>query len=154
MARPAMNVETSSKHFTKEEIKKRKEVEDRLKGGVDKIKPPTYLSKNQKVIFKFIVKELKASEILCNLDIYVLTNCAIAIDRVQEAEKLLDKDILNKDALRVKDSYNKEFFRYCNELSLSPQARAKIGSLKLNTEAEKVDPLVKALEKLNNDKRK
>lgn len=153
MARPAKSVETSSKHFTKAEIKKRKEVEDNLKGGVDKIKkPPSYLSKNQKAIFKFIVSELEASNILCNLDIYILTNCAIAIDRVQTAEKLLNENILNKEALKIKDSYNKELLRYMNELSLSPQSRAKIGSLKLQSDKDKDDPLAKALERLHGEK--
>jgi len=63
------------------------------------------LNSNAKKIFKYIVSELTASNILCNLDIYVLTNCAIAIDRIQEVEKILNEDILNKDALKLKESY-------------------------------------------------
>ena len=35
-----------------------------------------------------------------------------------------------------------EFFRICNELCLSPQARAKLANINANAEAEKVDPLL------------
>ena len=44
-----------------------------------------------------------------------------------------------------KDKYTKDFFRCCNELSLSPQARAKIGSLALQAKEKEEDPLIKAL---------
>jgi P27 family predicted phage terminase small subunit len=145
MARPAKSVDTMSKNLTKEEYENRKQAEEKLKGGNDKIKPPTYLSASQKKIFKYIVDELKASNILCNLDIYILTNCSIAIDRIQEAEKILNADILNKDALKLKESYTKDLFRYTNELSLSPQSRAKLANINVNAQAEKEDPLLKAM---------
>jgi len=145
MARPTKNVATMSKHFTKEELEARKQAEEKLKGGTDKIKPPSYLNYGSKKIFKYIVKELESSGILTNLDIYVLASCAVALDRIQEAEKLLNEDILNTNALRIKDSYMKEFFRCCNELSLSPQSRAKLGNLNLQNKSKKEDPLLKVL---------
>lgn len=145
MARPCKSIDTTSKNWTKEEYKKRKDAEESLKGNNDKIKPPQYLNTNAKKIFKYIVLELKASNILCNLDIYILTNCAIAVDRIQEAEKLLNDDILNKDALKVKDSYMKDLFRCTSELSLSPASRAKLASINVNTKVDKEDPLLKAI---------
>lgn len=134
-----------SKNLTKDEYNKRKKAEDDLKGGNDKIKPPPYLSTAQKKIFKYILTELEISGILCNLDVFLLTNCCIAIDRMQEAEKIMNKDILNKDALKIKESYAKELFRYTNELSLSPQSRAKLGNLNLNAQADSNDELLNAL---------
>ncbi len=141
-----------SKNLTKEEYEARKEAEQNLKGGTDKIKPPTYLNTKAKKIFKYIVKELESSGILTNLDIYVLSGCAVAIDRIQEAEKLLNEDLLNKDALKVKDSYAKEFFRYCNELSLSPQSRAKLANINVNAQQEKENPLLQILQKSGDGK--
>lgn len=145
MARPCKSVELMSHHFTKEELEVRKQEEEKLRGNNDSIKPPSYLNSNAKKIFKYIVAELDSSGILTNLDNYILANTSIAIDRIQEAEKLLNTDILNKDALRVKENYMKDFFRCCNELSLSPASRAKLANININTKTDKEDPLLKAL---------
>lgn len=148
MARPCKPIETQSRHNTKEEIEARKKQEEKLKGLADKIKPPKHLNKDQKKIFKYIVDELKASGILSNLDIYVLATCSIAISRLTEIEKQINEDITNlwdKTLMSSKDKYTKDFFRCCNELSLSPQARAKIGSLALQAKEKEEDPLIKAL---------
>lgn len=145
MARPCKSVDVMSKHFTKEELENRKQAEENLRGNNDKIKPPTYLNANAKKIFKYIVSELEASGILTNLDNYILANTAIAIDRIQEAEKILNDDILNKDALKVKESYMKDLFRCTTELSLSPASRAKLANINVSSTAEKEDPLLKVL---------
>lgn len=148
MARPCKPIETQSRHNTKEEIEARKQQEEKLKGLADKIKPPNYLNKEQKKIFKYIVDQLKASGILSNLDIYVLSTCSISISRLIEIEKKVNEDInrlWDKDLMSSKDKYTKDFFRCCNELSLSPQARAKIGSLALQAKDKEEDPLIKAL---------
>ena len=135
MARPCKSIEAQSRHNSKEDIEKRKDTEEKLKGLADKIEfPPEYLTKEQKLIYKEIVNELKASQILSNLDIYILSSCSIAIDRLQYIEEIINKNpraLMNKDLMSAKDKYNKDFYRCCNELSLSPQSRAKFGSLSL-----------------------
>ena len=50
----------------------------------------------------------------------------------------------NPALVRTKDSYTKAFFRYCNELSLSPQSRAKLANINLQASNEE-NPLIKAL---------
>lgn len=148
MARPSKPISMQSRHNTKEEIEKRKKQEERLKGLSDKIKPPKHLTKNQKKIFKFVVDQLKASGILSNLDIFMLTTCAIAVDRINEIEEMINKEpilLRDKDLMGSKDKYSKEFFRCSNELSLSPQARAKIAGLNLQAKEKEDDPLIKAL---------
>lgn len=145
MARPCKSIDVMSKNLTNEEKEARKQAEEKLKGGNDKIKPPAYLGKEAKKIFKYIVIELQDSGILTNLDVYILASCANAIARIQAAEKLLNDDLLNKDALKVKDSYMKEFFRCCNELSLSPQSRAKLANINVQAKEQKEDPLLKVL---------
>ena len=146
MARPTKSVELISKHLTQEEVTSRKENEQKLKGNCDKLKPPSYLTPSQKKIFNYILKNLEASNILGNLDIYVLTNCSVAIDRIQMMEQEINKntDLLNcKIFMSSKDKYSKDFFRYCNELSLSPQSRAKLANI--NIKSNEVDPLIEAL---------
>jgi phage terminase small subunit len=67
---------------------------------------------------------------------------------MQEIEKLINKDIANlrdKSLLSAKDKYTKDFFRCCNELSLSPQSRAKLGNINFQVKAKEDDPLLKVL---------
>lgn len=149
MARPCKSIEGQSRHNSKEDIEKRKETENKLRGLADKIEfPPDYLTEEQKLIYKEIFNELKASQILSNLDIYILSSCSIAIDRLQYIEQIINKNpraLMNKDLMSAKDKYNKDFYRCCNELSLSPQSRAKFGSLSLKAKEKEEDPLTKAL---------
>ena len=133
------------KNITKEEKKDRLEGEQRLKGNEDNISPPGYLNKKQKSIFRYIVKNLEASGILGNLDIYVLTTCCIAIDRLQEIETLINEDfskLYDKALLSAKDKYTKDLYRCCNELSLSPQSRAKLANIDVQAKEEEQDPLL------------
>ncbi|MBS4957984.1 MAG: P27 family phage terminase small subunit [Clostridium sp.] len=149
MARPCKSIEAQSRHNSKEDIEKRKETEEMLKGLADRVEfPPEYLTKGQKLIYKEIFNELKASQILSNLYIYILSACSIAIDRLQYIEEIINKNpraLMNKDLMSAKDKYNKDFYRCCNELSLSPQSRAKFGSLSLKAKEKEEDPLIKVL---------
>ena len=47
--------------------------------------------------------------------------------------------------LTIKDKYTKDLLRGCNELSLSPQSRAKLGNLALNNKEKDNDALLKIL---------
>lgn len=148
MARPSKSVKVISKNLTKEEKMIRETTEELLKGGTNKITPPKYLNSEQKKIFKRIVEMLKASNILGNTDVYLLAQTAIAINRLQEIERLINEDIENlrdKELMRAKAEYTKEFFRCCNELSLSPQSRAKLGNINLQAKQQQEDPLLKVL---------
>jgi P27 family predicted phage terminase small subunit len=148
MARPTKSVKTMSKNLTKEEKNARLETEEKLKGSADKISPPSHLNARQKKIFNYIVDEMKASGILGNLDVHILGVCAISIDRIQQIEKMINKDIdkiLDKNLMSAKDKYTKEFFRCCNELSLSPQSRAKLGNINVQAKQQDEDPLLKVL---------
>jgi P27 family predicted phage terminase small subunit len=148
MARPSKSVKTMSKNLTKEEIAIRTQTEEKLKGDANSIFPPSHLNSRQKKIFNYIVSQLEASGILGNLDIYILSTCVIAIDRLQEIERKINKDITllsDKDLMAAKDKYTKDLFRSVNELSLSPQARAKLGNINLQTKQQAEDPLLQLL---------
>jgi len=148
MARPCKAIDTTSKHWTKEELAARKEAEEKLKGNVDSVKPPVYLNLAQKRIFKFIVKELSASSILCNLDIFVLSTYCIAVDRLEAIETQINNDIsklYDKDLMVTKEKYTKDLWRGTSELSLSPQSRAKLGNLSLQVKTQTEDPVAKAI---------
>lgn len=157
MARPAKAINTNSMKMSKKERKEREENEEKLRGDNNKIKPFSYLTKRQKAIFKDILNNLN-KEILSNLDTYLLNQTAITIERLESIEKAInkaskvtDEDGKIKDKLdaktiinlkSVRDMYSKDFFRCCNELSLSPQARAKIS---INTTPQKKKTLMDIL---------
>lgn len=132
-----------------QEVKKRRmEAEEKLRGLDDKLIPPSYLTDKQIEIFHYIVEELKASKLLGNLDIFILVTCVIAIDRVQQIERQINEDsnfLLNKQLLVSKDKYTRDFFRCLNELSLSPQSRAKLGNINLLEKEKAEDPVLKVL---------
>lgn len=149
MGRPCKVISSQSRHNTKAEIEKRQQVEENIKGKSDKIKQaPKHLNESQVKIYNYIVNELADTEILNNLDVYMLTTCSVAVDRLTYIEDLINKKpaaLLNQKVMSAKDKYTKDLYRCCNELSLSPQSRAKLGSLALTNKEKKEDPLLKAL---------
>ena len=149
MARPAKAVSTKTGTITKEEEAIRKDTEQRLKGKSHRLTPPKYLTDDQKKIFRYIIKELKEADILGNLDVYVLTTTAISIDRLAKMEQQINDNehlLLDTHFMTAKDKYTKDFFRCCNELSLSPQARAKLSISNVNAMKESKNPLLDALD--------
>lgn len=141
MPRPAKAVNTISKHLTNDEKEERIAIENKLKGNDELLKPPDYLTDKQKYYFEFIKEQLAEAEILGNLDIFILSQTAICVDRIAEFEKKINENrnlLVNKAFMSAKDKYSKDFFRCCNELCLSPQSRAKLSLL--NTEDQE-DPL-------------
>ena len=77
MARPAKAISENSQKMSLAERKKRTEMEEMLRGKSDKLIPPSYLSKSQMDIFNNITEELNASNILGNLDLYILAQTSI-----------------------------------------------------------------------------
>ena len=149
MARPAKAVNTKTGTITKEEEAIRKDTEQRLKGKSNRLTPPKFLTEDQKKIFRYIIRELKEADILGNLDVYVLTTTAISIDRLAKMEQQIndnDSLLLDTHFMTAKDKYTKDFFRCCNELSLSPQARAKLSISNVNAMKESKNPLLDALD--------
>jgi hypothetical protein len=146
LARPAKPIATQTGHNATANTKARAVAEKILKGKDDKIIPAEYLSTPQAVIFNSIVAEMKASGILGNLDVYILTQCSIVIDRLQTIENDINNNVelmYNSGLQSARAKYSADLYRCLNELSMSPAARAKVGSIKV--EKAKEDPLLKAL---------
>lgn len=134
MARPAKSARVKSGTITKEEESQRLELEDKLRGCKDKLVPPLYLSDSQMDIFNYIMVELQDADILGNLDLFILAQTAIAVDRIQDLDRQANADqkLLFENAFRqARSEASKEYFRCCNELCLSPQSRAKLSIAKV-----------------------
>jgi len=148
MGRPSKARNASTGKISKDEERLRKLSEARLKCGDDKLTPPDYLTDSQKEIFEYIQTELKAAEILGNLDIFVLENAAIILDHLHDIEDMINKDfslIQEASLINTRDKFRKEWFRICNELCLSPQARAKLSIQNVKALKEEEDPLLEIL---------
>lgn len=149
MARPAKSLATTSGAMTKAETEEREKAEKKLKGKDDKVRPPKYLTYDQKKIFRYIVNESKEAGIIGNLDVYVLTMAAVCIDRITDIENQINEDpqlLLESKLMAAKEKYSKDFFRCCNELSLSPQARAKLSIANVKAIKENRNPILDVLE--------
>ena len=144
----AKPIELVSGHRTKEEIQKRKEAQEKLKGDNSKIEPTQKLNENEIRIFNSIKEEMKNSGVLSNLDSYLLTQLSGAIDKLEYLDAVLEKKpalIFNKDFKSSKKLYFDIFTKCCNELSMSPSSRAKLANINSMADAEKEDPILKAL---------
>jgi P27 family predicted phage terminase small subunit len=147
LARPSKSTAVISKNLTNEERKVREKNEKNLKGDDSSILPSNHLTEKQKSIFRNLVKLLKSSGILGNIDIYVLDEAAISIDRKITIESDINTgtvDVYDSKVTSAKAQAHKEFCRYMNELCMSPQSRAKFANANLQKKEE--DPLIKALE--------
>jgi len=73
---------------------------------------------------------------------------AVTIDSIIQIDKAMNQvdDIMKKSKLiAARTNLAKDFFRCCNELSLSPQARAKISIANVKAIRDNQNPLLEVL---------
>lgn len=148
MPRPAKPIELQSKHNTKADIQKRKSIQDSLKGDCSCIVPPYKLSDSQLNIFNKIREVYDNVSLIGELDIYTLAEGAVVIDRLQQLEMMINDNpelLTDKDIMSIRKGYTQDYYRLCNELGLSPQSRAKLGSLSLQKDKQNNDALLTLL---------
>lgn len=147
MARPAKSVNVQSGEMRIDTAQERREIENKLKGdSAVEVKPAFELNERQTAIFDRIRRMFDKVGLLGELDCYVLTEAAVVIDRLNQIEKHLNErpDLLyDRDICNTRKEYMQNFFRICNELSLSPQSRAKMGIMASNKDSEDSDPILK-----------
>ena len=112
--------------------------------------PPDWLNERQQQVFEYVAKELAGGKIVGNIDVFILSSFAVAVDRLEQIEKSINSKpdmMFDKSLLKAKARYTADFNTGIKELSLSPQARAKLGGINITAEKEKVDPVLKIMEK-------
>lgn len=152
MARPAKPVGMTDGHRTKKEISERTAAENTLKGKA--VSVPQGLTGSQKKICRHIIAELKASEILCSLDKYVLEQCCVAADCLHKINEIMNCNedaMFDKSLLVAKKEHERTFFRCCSELCLSPQARAKIAAANAAAKDDSLNAIKEILAGNDND---
>ena len=150
-------IELSTGHYTKEEIEQRKEAEEKLKGNSDLVYevPKQLKAKREKDMYLFLVGELKASNILNNLDINILIQTVNSIFQMEEANKKIkefgqviqktDGSLQKNPAINIYKDYYSIFYQCCSQLGLSPMSRSKLATLSLAKTEEDNDELLNIL---------
>lgn len=147
MARPAKAISTATGDRNKETIALRSEIEDQLQDGKVPT-PPEWLTPAQAVLFDRIIAYCIQSGILSSVDDNSLALFCAAADRLEEMERSINEDperMYDRNLMSARANYEKTFWRGCQEFCLTPQARAKIGSLAVAARKDKADPLAEAL---------
>ena len=91
------------KHLTKAEIEERKRTE--VKAAADKVTAPSYLTPSQKKTFKKIVKELRAIDLVSNLDVDALARLVIAQENyVAVTEEMKSQPLTNRMEFKENDA--------------------------------------------------
>ena len=129
MGRPAKSRKTATGTILKEDEIRRELSEKVLCGDSDALDPPEWLTDSQKQIFEFITGNLDEAKIFGNIDVIVLTRAVVVIDSLEKFEHKINENssvLSDSKVMANYDRLSKLFARYCNELSLSPQARAKL----------------------------
>ncbi len=137
--RKVIPLSLNKKHFTKAEREQRKEGEERMKGGSDKIRPPKWLDETARKEFRRIAKELIALDIICNADVGGLAIACDAYSKYIIATSAISKDTIDakivregatatvvKTPLTAVEKYATIYRQYCAEYGLTPAARIKI----------------------------
>ncbi|MEX3621873.1 phage terminase small subunit P27 family [Viridibacillus arvi] len=121
-----------SHHLTKEEIKKRAEHEDKMRGNTDKVEAPSYLLKKQKEEFDSIAAELLELEIMSNLDVDTLSRYIEAKSEHQRLGPIIrnlhpveDMDAYTK-LNRTRKQLSDECRAYASDLGLTITSRLKL----------------------------
>ena len=132
-----------SHHLTKDDIKKRQQQENTIKGFTDNIEPPKYLSVVQKREFTKIANELVRLGIFSNLDVDALARYIDSKDQYIKLIKILRKikptmveEIEGREYVVANEAYTKlmrsknllinECRSAANDLGLSITSRLKL----------------------------
>ncbi len=127
-------------NITNEEKKRRQEIEEKLKGNNDNIYIPEHLNNKQKKYFMAILQELEELNFVNNLDVYVISVAAIAIDRLQEMEQKINEDfsLLQENWIRsARSAYVKDMNNAFAQLCLTQLQKAKLAGLIKNEDDDK-----------------
>lgn len=143
--RPAKAAAVSSGKIGKGAKETRLKAEAALRGDSDKLTPPDWFNDRQREVFRYVVSEMESGGVLGNVDIFILTQFSVAVERLEGIERSINEDasLLNeKSLMTAKSKYTDDFKAGLRELSLSPQARAKLGGMAAAQKKEEADPVL------------
>ncbi|MDK0740181.1 phage terminase small subunit P27 family [Clostridium perfringens] len=151
MAKPRVPMELQSKKVSKEEREARIEAERKLVGDRDLLlRPPSYLNKQEKKIYKELIKPLLHIESLGNSDREIFAIMANAKAMMIEAKKSIENDgmlipkmdrfgnveMKENPCIKIYKDYESIFNKNQSQIGLSASARTKLVQIKQEKEEE------------------
>ena len=162
-------VAKGKKHLTKAEIEERQRTE--VKAPADKVTAPKYLTESQKKTFKAIVKNLRAIDLISNLDVDALARLVIAQEKyiavTEEMAKqpimltvkvptgmkdedgepiMIEKEVVNAEVERLallQDRYFKQCRQGAADFGLTVSSRCRLVVPKADKEVAKENKFAK-----------
>lgn len=127
-------------HLTNEEIEARRESEASFRFGKDKIKCPIPMDPTGQKMWKTLVQELTAMDMVTNVDVFALAVCCDAFSNYVKATRAIKREgqklkytntgkAVNKiqnPSVAIAHKYHSIFKSYLSEFGLSPAARARL----------------------------
>lgn len=150
----------SGKSETKEHLKERQKVEEKMAGNNDLVNQiPDQLDKLGKKYYKFLIEQLSEADFLSNLDVPLLTQTSDCLSKMEQADAAIEKngiiyytvDKFGNDipkehpAVGIKQKYLTQFRALSTQLGLSPSARASLSEMKVQAKKDDEDPVLKLL---------
>lgn len=131
-------------HLTKEQIAARRESEAVLKFGTDNIKCPIPMDATGLNMWKTLVKELTALDLMTNADVFALAIACDAFSNYCKATRAIKREgqklkytntakatsKVQNPSVAIAHKYHTIFKSYLAEFGLSPAARARLASPK------------------------
>ncbi|EGT0692900.1 phage terminase small subunit P27 family [Clostridium perfringens] len=161
MAKPRVPMELQSKKVSKEEREARIEAEKKLVGDRDLLlRPPSYLNKQEKKIYKELIKPLLHIESLGNSDREIFAIMANAKAMMIEAKKSIENDgmlipkmdrfgnveMKENPCIKIYKDYESIFNKNQSQIGLSASARTKLVQIKQEKEEQsELDNILGAL---------
>ncbi len=136
-------------HSTKTEKAIRLAVENRFRGDRYDETVPEEFDDEETRAYLWLCEVLRPADVLGEPDRHTMKLAAITIARLERLDQMAREDpdlLLNKFYNGARNGYISQYLKFCQQLCLSPGARAKVGSLVKNQKAAE-DPLIKVLAK-------
>ena len=139
----------SRHHSTKNEKTIRLAVENRFRGERYDETVPEEFDDDEARAYEWLCNVLRPADVLGEPDRHTMKLAAITIARLERLDQMAREDpelLLNKFYNGARNGYIAQYLKFCQQLCLSPGARAKVGALVKNQKAAE-DPLIKVLGK-------
>ena len=148
------------KSENKEQLAEREAIERQLMGNSDNVKSvPEYLTEEEQVYYKWLVEEIEICGIITNLDkplleqtancLWVMHKCDMHIRANGVLASKSDRFGLIEEkenpSIKIKLAYQAKYSSLCNQLGLSPAARASLAGKKIEAKEDAADPLLQVL---------
>jgi P27 family predicted phage terminase small subunit len=133
-------LEGNKNRKTKKEIEHRQKVETALKPGSDNIRPPMWLCKDGKKVFKALAKELMSINLVTNIDVHAMARWAQCHVKYKDCAEIVNKEGVQvtkpnsagflvpgpNPLLITMKQLNEQMTKIESEFGLSPASRAKL----------------------------